>query len=78
MPNKQTTDDEMQSQVARVRTLTEAVALPLDAQRLDALAQRLPGPSPLDCYDFGETEPPSGLRLAADQMGEPSSGERAE
>jgi len=60
-----TIDAEANAQLARVRALTEAAALPLDEERLMALARRLPAPSPLDPYDFGEAEPPAGLRLRA-------------
>ena len=64
MSSDRAADVEAQAQLARVRALAEAAALPLDEERLAALARRLPGPSPLDRYDFGETEPPLGLRLA--------------
>ena len=66
MTSEQASDAEAHAQLARVRALTEAAALPLDEERLAALARRLPGPSPLDRYDFGEVEPPAGLRLGAE------------
>ncbi len=52
-----------EAEARRARALAEAAALPLDEERLAALARRLPGASPLDRYDFGEIEPPGGLRL---------------
>jgi hypothetical protein len=65
---------EAQAQLQRARALAEAAALPMDEQRIAALARRLPAPSPLDRYDFGETEPPVGLRIAGEQPGEPDGG----
>ena len=73
----QRAEAQAQAQLQRARALAEAAALPLDEQRLAALARRLPAPSPLDRYDFGETEPPAGLRIAGEQPGEPGGGGRA-
>lgn len=78
MTSEQAGDAEAAVQLARVRALTEAAALPLDEGRLAALARRLPDPSPLDRYDFGEVEPPAGLRLHAAPAEAPESGAHAE
>jgi hypothetical protein len=78
MTDEETSDAEAKAQLARARALTEAAALPLDEERLAALARWLPAPSPLDRYDFGEVEPPTGLRLHAAPAEAPESGAHAE
>lgn len=56
-------DPEPESTRRPARPPAEGADLPPDEQPLASAEGRLPEQSPLDRYDFGETEPASALRI---------------